>query len=217
MVATRISAAAILLFVLAFAQCAGAFSGSINNSSGDIVSKNNWAGGATAISWNVTYASGFWNYHYTITVPQTSISHFILETSPNFTSGLIKNFVVHQGSIGSYSVSTFNAPPPAQPENQPNPYMPADIYGIKFDDTSGLILEFSFDCERMPVWGDFYTKGGSKHAAFNSGFASVDPTAPASDGSLDGHILVPDTVVPEPASVVAILSGIAGLFLRKRM
>lgn len=216
----RFCASAIVILMIALCISASAFTGSINNLvNGGIDTQNNWDNGVTSISWVVTYDSGLWNYHYTMVVPKTDISHFILEVSPNFTSDLIQNLVVHQGGIGSYSVSTFLAPPPGNPEQQPNPYMPADVYGIKFDDTSGLVLEFSFDCERMPVWGDFYVKGGTKHVAYNTGFAAIDPTVPAADGSYEGHILVPDTVVPEPGSLVAFASGLigfVGLVTRRR-
>ncbi|MCK5427765.1 MAG: hypothetical protein KAJ34_08725, partial [Thermodesulfovibrionia bacterium] len=95
----------------------------------------------------------------------------------------------------------------------------------------------TFDSRRMPTWGDFYARCGVRNehqqgtttwnSAWNTGFTTsdTDPTDPPSNGSINGtvtysHLLVPDTVVPEPVSSVLFVTG-AGLlagrrYLRKR-
>jgi hypothetical protein len=86
----------------------------------------------------------------------------------------------------------------------------------------------SFYSTRVPVWGDFYAKDGrdksagedSPVAAWNAGFGvtDVDPTAPASSGSIDHHVLVPDSMlaIPEPASIAVVLAGGVGVIVRRR-
>ncbi|HOF18463.1 MAG TPA: PEP-CTERM sorting domain-containing protein, partial [Phycisphaerae bacterium] len=44
----------------------------------------------------------------------------------------------------------------------------------------------------------------------------VDPSAPAANGSLNFHILVPDSVVPEPGTLSLLALGAAGLWNRRR-
>jgi hypothetical protein len=76
----------------------------------------------------------------------------------------------------------------------------------------------------MPTWGDFYARCGVRNehqqgtttwnSAWNTGFTTsdTDPTNPAGSGSVDGtvnysHLLVPDTVVPEPVSSTLFIVG----------
>ena len=217
-----IIAAFVLLIVSS--PSANAFTGNLSSPVASGVDGNglwNTSSTATKITWAVTLSSGLWHYNYKLEVPKSDISHMIIEASANFKKSDILNFCVNQGYVGSYSVGTFNAPPPSNPGQQPNPYMPGNIYGIKFDNTSGETLEFSFDSYRTPVWGDFYAKGGntggSPNSAWNAGFLAVDPMTAAADGSQGFHILVPDTkVVPEPASIIALVVGITGLFFRRK-
>ena len=213
-----------LVLVLAVASMASAFTGSLSSPVASGVDGNGlWVTSSTAtkITWAVTLSSGVWHYNYKLEVPKSDISHIVIEASASFKKSDILNFCVNQGSVGSYSVETFNAPPPGNPGQQPNPYMPGNIYGIKFDDTSGETLEFSFDSYRTPVWGDFYAKGGNTggapNSAWNAGFLADDPMSAAADGSQGFHILVPDTnAVPEPASIIALVVGVTGLFFRSK-
>lgn len=170
-----------------------------------------WATGST-LSWVVTdNEDGTWRYSYNLVVPQGGVSHFIVEASPTFTLDDILN---PEGpyNLGPY-VDTFASGPG-------NPGMPGSIYGIKFDDTSGTNAMFSFDSPRMPVWGDFYAKDGNAggmgvNYVYNAGFTNpdYDPNVPISDGSVDNHILVPDTkmtnnVVPEAQTIVLASLGL---------
>lgn len=111
-------------------------------------------------------------------------------------------------------------------EGNSNPNIPDLFYGIKFEHSEQgdeHTLTVSFDSLRVPVWGDFYAKGGtSGHHGFNSvwndGFGSPDsdPANPPADGSIAGHLLVPDTVeIPEPASIGLLLVGLTAVAFGK--
>jgi hypothetical protein len=95
-----------------------------------------------------------------------------------------------------------------------NPGMPADVYGIKFNaavDADVTTVTLSFDSDRVPVWGDFYAKGGLG-ALWNAGFVTADPTDPPANGTIAYHALVPDTAtvaIPAPGALVLSSLGVA--------
>lgn len=206
--------------VTSTASFAITYTGSLSSELGEILGTGDWVGsGNTMISWTITQnETGLWHYEYVLSVSDRDISHFILETSTTFTN---ENLIDPTGSFGETELKT-HKPGPG------NPNLPGDIYGIKFDDTYGTTAVFSFYSDRMPVWGDFYIKGGAAkgktskfNSAYNAGFLAEDPTAPAANGSLNGHLLVPDTLttVPEPSSIATLLFGlmpIAGYTLKRR-
>ena len=177
------------------------------------------------LSWTVTdNENGTWNYLYNLDVYRADISHFILETSPSFGEDNLLN-ASYPGT--SYEIKTHEAAPGL--EQQPNPFLPQDIYGPKFDIGDEALPEpdytsvtISFDSDRDPVWGDFYAKcgktgvpTGTQNTVWNQGLLIDDPLAAPDNGSYLNHVLVPDTI-PEPATMgLFILSGL--MFIRRRM
>jgi hypothetical protein len=151
--------------------------------------------GPALISWEVTQnPDNTWHYSYTFEHIAGETSHFILEVSDVFTLDDLWN---PTGDFTSVELGPFGPGPS-------NPGMPGEMNAIKFDGARGLITHISFDSPREPVWGDFYSKngrvGGVDNAAWNAGFTEpdVDPVAPASDGSVENHVLVPDSEIAVP-------------------
>lgn len=182
--------------------------------------------GDTSLEWWVsqTLPTDPWHYKYVLTTPGPggAPSHFIIETTNPFTEGNPDYFNA-TGSFGSDTVSLHLGPSPG------NPFMPDDVYGIKFDQLSGaIVVTFEFDSFRNPVWGDFYSKcgktGGIQNTAWNKGLTDndTDPNLVPSNGSLNFHVLRPNGEtqdIPEPGTMVLFGLGLAAaafMRLRKR-
>jgi len=174
---------------------------------------------APQLTWTVSQNADLsWHYSYSLVVNKNAISHFIVEASSTFTASNIWNA---SGPFSDTTIQTYS-------DQNGNPGMPGVIWGIKFNGPSGTSATYAFDSDRAPVWGDFYAKDGAtahvNNVLWNTGFSTatphLDPNAPISDGSYQDHILVPDTVtsIPEPASFVALASGVLGLLgmMRRR-
>lgn len=196
--------------------CAGAtvalgatFTGQVSSAAGEVGGLGAWISpGPTTLAWEITDFGSYFHYKYTLTVPPTApqISHFLIEVSPNFTAADFWN------ATGPHSVTEIGDFTQANG----NPDIPAPVHGLKFDSTTGRTAVFEFDSSRVPVWGDFYAKcgGNPPNQAWNAGLALADPIAPAANGSLDDHILVPDSVTPEPTGLA--LAGLLLVALRRR-
>ncbi len=199
------------------------YSGSLSGSDGGIIGTGSWDSPDTMVSWTVQdvgVLDGYilWQYDYTFILPEKDLSHLIIEVS---TGAVDSDFTLLSGTpddgVGTYGQSN---------QEVPNPYIPEDMYGYKFAGYS-ISDTISFTTTRSPVWGDFYLKSGSDGeggwtTAWNAGFTSfdIDPLYAPSDGSLDFHILRPDTlqttvVVPEPISSTLFLIGGAALGFRR--
>ncbi len=167
------------------------------------------------IEWWVSETeAGFYHYQYEIRVYAGAVSHFILETSDPLPDGDIWDI---EGNYGEAFVGEWFYP------GGGNPDMPGDLYGTKFDETWGTTFTIEFTSNRLPVWGDFYAVDGQAggeglNQFWNSGFLFDDPLFPPSDGSLDGHILRPDSYVPEPSTVAMLALGLMtlGVAVRRR-
>jgi len=196
-----------------------------------------WATNKVAFSWTVTnedpsYPGYPWKYEYHVTQEsgQAGFSHLTIETSDGFTASDLA------GLTGATLLSVGT-----QQSGSGNPGMPADLDEIRVAPTSTPgNWTVSAHSDRMPVWGDFYTRGGDTpvrragsstgplptdvgydNYAYNGGFTSadLDPAAAAQSGSVDYHILRPDTHAPEPATIVnlAVLGVVAlGAYVWRR-
>jgi hypothetical protein len=178
--------------------------GSRSEGSG-IVSTGNWLGTGGTISWVITPLPGsLFGYTYTFTnFQRPGISHFILDLTDDCV-GVLADPGCVTGFTGPTEFRGFGPEPG-------NPGFPtgSSIVGVKFD--VGL-NSYSFVSNRSPVWGDFYIKGGSNSAAYNSGL-----TNHASADTQD-FIARPNGVaaIPEPASLALMGGGLTALGLLAR-
>jgi hypothetical protein len=202
------------------------FSGGLSTENGGLL--GSYGAGISTLEWTVAQLPDSWfRYTYTLTVPGSqavgggspAVSHFLLEVSESFDRTNYRNLTYGGYAPGEIEFVTGNF------NNAGNPGMPDDVgwdwnQGFKINAPqafNGLILVVQFESDRVPVWGDFYAKGGSDAWLYNAGLGVADPQAAPADGPLNGHLLVPDTVVPVPgAALLGVLGlGAAGLRLRR--
>lgn len=186
------------------------YTGSLSTGDNGILGTGSWLTDSTTLSWTVSRASQpTWHYQYTLSGISRDVSHMIIEVSDTFTLAELLNAT---GPFSGTDVDYYD-------EHSGNPEMPGSVHGVKFDDMTGTSVTISFDSPRMPVWGDFYAKDGKSagvdNTMWNAGFTNADPTAPAANGPLAGHLLVPDTYVPDPATLMLLATGIFQLSLRR--
>ena len=130
----------LLSFILTLAGagiCLGSsttYTGSLSVADGGLTAYGAWDCPSTTLSWIVdnTTAQGKWHYSYTLAVPVKEISHMIIEASDGenaFTeSNLFSPSSSPSGWIESIAIQNFSL-------NNSTPYMPDDMWGIKFDST----------------------------------------------------------------------------------
>jgi len=201
---------AVIMFVFV-GNVSATYVGSISTADGSLTGTGVWvSGNGSTLSWEISQEVGYWHYKYNLVVPEKQISHMIIEVSCNFTCADAFN---KSGAFDHTEVGCFSA-------CNGNPGMPGFMKGLKFDDIDDNIINLTveFNSRRIPVWGDFYSKDGKSYcinnAVWNTGFCLDDPEISAHNGSEANHILVPDTIIPEPATI-AIL-GLGSLLLRRK-
>ncbi|HEV58812.1 MAG TPA: hypothetical protein ENN87_15185 [Phycisphaerales bacterium] len=172
-----------------------------------------WLADGTVLEWAVTAnGNGTFTYWYQLTVADDpEVSHLTIEVSPTFTANNILD--VLQGTLAD------NQPEWADPANEnANPGLPSALWAIKFEDDASLAYTVEFVSDRVPVWGDFYAKGGQDVGIWNAGFTADDPHAAPANGSLQGHLLVPDTtvIIPVPGALGLAVLGFGLVASRRR-
>lgn len=208
------------VIVLAFAaSCFGVptFSGSLVGDGGGFIGTEQWDSASSTFSWEVTdNGDDTWHYKYELSVPSKDISHLTIEVSDVFT---IDDYVGNDNpELGWYGPG----------ENGNSDFgIPGYVYGLKFNTTTDITtMVIEFDSPKDPVWGDFFAIDGktpdAEVYAYNEGFGASpnpfedddDPLDAPSNGSVDFHILVPDSdgppggpVIPAPAAALLATLG----------
>jgi len=220
--------AALSLFAVAVVAAAptqaAVFTGSLSTDGGANgllvpYTNSSWDSG-TRLAWsvNTAYAPGLVKYVYTLRVLAgcaAGISHMTFELT-----GQPDPFTANDLAPGSTPVCKMEIGP--RPVNPGSPHQPSGLgNAVKYDpshgdeeeeeeDSLGLTRSVRYNTAtltlittRLPMWGDFYAKGGDSNEVWNAGFGTAaqeadpsstyfDPTDTAASGSIRNHVLVPN-------------------------
>lgn len=209
------------------------YSGTLSSSGvgvdGTLTGTKAWETGSL-FTWTVTEEPGTgWNYSYTLIVEDKELSHITTEVSDTFLAANILGGVIV--GDGNYELKSIDESNSQYGPSTSNPGIPGSMSGIKMD-INVNVTEFtwSFSSDRVPEWGDMYAKDGKTDGEevylYNDGFNNLglngvdtDPINPAGNGSVENHILVPDTddiiTPPEPSTSMLGALGLI-MMLRRR-
>lgn len=176
-----------------------------------VYATDGWDGGGFTIEWDISENAGMWTYVYSVNVERKDISHFILEVSEDG-----EPFTTFSGT------ETSVVGPRTWTQQQGNPDMPNELYGVKFD-FGGHQVDYTIVTNRPPVYGVFYAKDGMYHGnrvvAWSNALGSCDYRT--NDGfTLADFIVRPNgvTTVPIPGALWLLGSGLLSLVgLRKKL
>lgn len=219
--------------VISSSSSATLYSGDLTTANGGLVGKSAWENDSS-IKWWVSETNQGWLYKYQLTMPRKDVSHFSIEVSDCFTQNDIWGATVN-GKTAQTFVDTYG---PGLHGNS-DPTIPGILFGVKLESeyyTTENVVEFY--SSKAPVWGDFYAVGGKNTTPANSlwnegfkdwnnslpGFQDYDPIVAASNGSVQNHILRPDTMnhnppaVPEAGTLALAFMGMAPVIaMRKKL
>lgn len=176
-----------------------------------------WSSSGVKLSWNISQSGNLFTYVYTWSKLDGSLlggapSHMLLEVSPTYTAA---------NTFSSTTDAQVFAPAVYLPQGAhgSDPFLPAAIFGIKFDYTAD---SYTLVTDRAPIWGDIYTKDGTSdsegtghdkptNAAWNTGFG-IDPTSATIN--FTAWVPTPDTltIVPLPAAAWAGMALMLSVF-----
>ena len=154
------------------------------------------------VQWRITQGSVY-HYEYTfLNFSKPAISHVILELSGNCIGSECVNLPGAKLEFNTFGPHVSN---PGFPEG-------ASIYGVKFDFGGESPFMITFDSNRAPVWGNFYTKGGVDSYAYNEGLLDLLSDSP------NCFVPRPDTKtqVPEPSTILFLGAGLIGLWAARK-
>jgi hypothetical protein len=195
------------------------------DTSGIIAGDNGWGPNEDGyrVTWTISQNLDLtWHYKYEFSKANGDsldklTSHIIISLSDDIEESDLFNF---GSDVQGWNFGTFGPAPgsPGFPTGE-------SISGVKIDLWNDQTV-VEFDSNRQPMWGDFYTKDGVSQGLWNYAYNTDLGVIVANPDDYMGtpvdafnnelhKILVPDTIIPEPATICLLSLGAPAL-LRKR-